>query len=100
MPIADCLQANGSWVPVGFWPIPNIPTKVSSFSASATDTATSVLGSSAPEYFGQYCCSKALATSSDSPSALAYYLPIAPWGSVNPNTISYIKSDFANNPAL
>ncbi len=42
-PSAARRRPNGSLSPVGAWPIPNMPTSVSSLSASATDCATRAL---------------------------------------------------------
>ena len=41
-------SANGSLSPVGSWPMPNMPTSVSSLSASATTTPTWLRGSASP----------------------------------------------------
>ncbi len=71
MPSAARRRAYGSLLPVGSMPMPKIPTRVSSLSATATAAPVKVTGSSAPAPRGMYCSFRAWATSSGSPSLSA-----------------------------
>ena len=53
MPKAWRLRAKGSFSPVGWSPIPQIPTKVSNLSARARVSPTRVLGRVSPEKRGR-----------------------------------------------
>ena len=62
-PNADLLRAYGSFEPVGFFPIKNIPTKWSILSAIDKHIDNGSLGQLSTDVFGRYCSLNALHTS-------------------------------------
>ena len=59
-PSAARRSPNGSFAPVGFWPIAKMPTRVSSLSATASARPAPVAGRASPAKRGRYCSASAV----------------------------------------